>query len=367
MSFYDVIERYREFDFDKYFENVTDQDVLRSLYKDRLDDCDVLNLLSKTAEKHLEKMAQKAHKLSVQYFGKTVCLYTPMYIANYCINQCVYCSYNIKSGIKRKKLTMDEIKKEGDAISEEGFKHLLVLTGESSFHSSKEYIGEAIEILKDKFPSIGIEVYPMETEDYKYIVEKGVEGLTVYQETYDEDIYKKVHIKGPKSNYRFRLDAPERGAKAGMRTLSIGALLGLNDFRKETFFTILHGKYLKKKYPHIELAYSTPRMRPFKGCFEELVDISDKNLVQAMVCMRLFDPHAAINISTRESLEMRKHIIPLGVTKLSAGVSTDVGGHSQDEHSTSQFEINDESGVKDIEKMLKSIGYQHVFKDWERF
>lgn len=367
MSFYDVIERYRGFDFDKYFENVTDQDVLRSLSKDRLDDCDVLNLLSKTAEKHLEKMAQKAHKLSVQYFGKTVCLYTPMYIANYCINQCVYCSYNIKSGIKRKKLNMDEIKKEGDAISQEGFKHLLVLTGESSFHSSKEYIGEAIEILKDKFPSIGIEVYPMETEDYKYIVEKGVEGLTVYQETYDEYIYKKVHIKGPKSNYRFRLDAPERGAKAGMRTLSIGALLGLNDFRKETFFTILHGKYLKKKYPHIELAYSTPRMRPFKGCFEELVDISDKNLVQAMVCMRLFDPHAAINISTRESLEMRKHIIPLGVTKLSAGVSTDVGGHSQDEHSTSQFEINDESGVKDIEKMLKSIGYQHVFKDWERF
>lgn len=367
MSFYDVIERYREFDFDKYFENVTDQDVLRSLSKDRLDDCDVLNLLSKTAEKHLEKMAQKAHKLSVQYFGKTVCLYTPMYIANYCINQCVYCSYNIKSGIKRKKLNIDEIKKEGDAISQEGFKHLLVLTGESSFHSSKEYIGEAIEILKDKFPSIGIEVYPMETEDYKYIVEKGVEGLTVYQETYDEDIYKKVHIKGPKSNYRFRLDAPERGAKAGMRTLSIGALLGLNDFRKETFFTILHGKYLKKKYPHIELAYSTPRMRPFKGCFEELVDISDKNLVQAMICMRLFDPHAAINISTRESLEMRKHIIPLGVTKLSAGVSTDVGGHSQDEHSTSQFEINDESGVKDIEKMLKSIGYQHVFKDWERF
>lgn len=367
MSFYDIIKSYKNFDIDKYLENVTDYDVLRSLDKDRLDEYDLLNLLSKTAVKHLEKMAKKAHELSIQYFGKTVCLYTPMYIANYCINQCVYCSYNIGSGIKRKKLTIDEIKAEGDCISKDGFKHLLILTGESNFHSSVEYIGEAVDVLKGKFPSIGIEVYPMEVDEYKYIVDKGVDGLTVYQETYDEDVYKKVHIKGPKADYKFRLDAPERGAKAGMRNISIGALLGLNEFRRETFFTILHGKYLKKKYPYLELCYSAPRMRPFKGCYEDIVHISDVDLVQVMLCMRLFDPHAGINLSTRENIDMRKNLIPLGVTKLSAGVSTDVGGHSQCEHDTAQFKTNEDSEVKDVVSMLKSIGYQHVFKDWERF
>lgn len=367
MSFYEVINKYKEIDIDKYLENVTDDDVLRSLSKDNLDDYDILNLLSKTALNHLEAMAQKANKLTNQHFGKTISLYTPMYIANYCVNKCVYCGYNIESGIKRKKLSLEEIEVEGNCISEKGFKHLLLLTGESKIHSSVEYIGDAVEVLKDKFPSLSIEVYPMDVDEYKYIVDKGVEGLTIYQETYDEDVYKKVHIKGPKSNYNYRLDAPERGAKAGMRSISIGALLGLSEFRKETFFTILHGKYLKQKYPHIELCYSTPRMRPFKGCYEGVIDISDTDLVQAMLCMRLFDPHAGINLSTRENLNMRRNLIPLGVTKLSAGVSTDVGGHSQDEHDTAQFKTNEDSELYDVCNMLKSIGYQHVFKDWVRF
>ena len=319
MSFYDVIQSYRNFDFDNYLNNVSDVDVISSLNKDKLDEYDLLNLLSKEAVKHLELMAEKANKLSIQYFGKTVCLYTPMYIANYCINKCVYCGYNV------------------------------------------------VEALKNIFPSIGIEVYPMEIEDYKHIVDRGAEGLTVYQEVYDEAIYKKVHLKGPKSNYRFRLDAPERGAKAGMRSLSIGALLGLNDFRKETFFTLLHGQYLRNKYPKIEMSYSTPRIRPFKGCYENLIEVSDVDLVQAMICMRLFDSHAGINLSTREGISIRKNLIPLGVTKLSAGVSTDVGGHTQNEHDTAQFKISDESDIDDIKEMLKSIGYQHIFKDWERF
>ena len=367
MSFYEVIEKYRHFDFDSYFEHVTDNDVLRSMAKDKLNHEDVLNLLSPRARKHLEAMAQKASKLALQYCGKTTCLYTPIYIANYCENHCVYCGYNCHSGIKRKKLNLEEVRKERDCVADKGFKHIIVLTGESEIKSSIEYIGDAVEILSEKFPSIGIEVYPMEVEGYKHLVSKGADSLTVYQETYDEEVYKKVHIKGPKANYRFRLDAPERGAKAGMRSLSIGALLGLSDFRRDSFFSILHGEYLKTKYPHIELAYSAPRMRPFKGSFHDIVDVDDATEFQILTVMRLFDPHAALNVSSRETLDMRKHLMPLGITKLSAGVSTDVGGHSQGEHDTAQFKTNDDNSIEEVTDMLKSIGYQHVFKDWERF
>jgi 2-iminoacetate synthase len=367
MSFYEVIEKYRDFDFDNYFNNVTDADVQRSLSKDKLDHYDVLNLLSPKASDYLEDMAQKSHKLALQYMGRTVCLYTPMYIANFCINECVYCGYNIKSGIKRKKLSMDEIEKEANEIKKLGFEHILVLTGESEFHSSLEYIGEAVENISKKFASIGIEVFPMEVEGYKYLVEKGADGLTVYQETYDEEMYKKVHLKGPKSNYKFRLDALERGAKAGMRSLSLGALLGLSEFRKDAFFTILHGEYLKTKYPHVELSYSAPRIKPFKGCFEGKTSVTDADLYQIMCCMRIFDPHAALNVSTREDLEFRQHLIPLGVTKLSAEVTTNVGGHSQCETETAQFEIEDNCSLEQIGNMLNEIGYQYVFKDWVRF
>lgn len=367
MSFYDILKSYKNLDIHGYMNNVTDENILNSLQKDSLDEYDLLNLLSKKATNYLELMAQKSNKVTNQYFGKTICLYTPMYIANYCINKCVYCGYNLESGIKRKKLTMDEVKYEGEFISKEGFKHLLILTGESNIHSDVKYIGEAVEILKPNFSSIGIEVYPMDEEAYEYLVDKGVDSLTVYQEVYDEDIYKEVHIKGPKSNYKYRLDAPERGAKAGMRSLSIGALLGLNDFREETFFTLLHGKYLRNKYPHVEISYSVPRIRPFKGCYDGIEDVNNIDLVQAILCMRLFDNHGGINLSTRESLDLRKNLIPLGITKLSAGVSTDVGGHSQGSKDTSQFKISDESNVEQVKSMLHSIGYQHIFKDWERF
>ena len=262
---------------------------------------------------------------------------------------------------------MEQIKNEADYIADMGFKHILVLTGESERHSPVEYIGEAVKIISDRFASIGIEVYPMEVEGYKHLVENGADSLTVYQETYDEVVYKKVHIKGPKANFKFRLDAPERGAMAGMRSLSIGALLGLADYRKDAFFTILHGEYLKTKYPHIELSYSAPRMKPFKGSFEDINPVDDPTEFQIMTVMRLFDPHAALNVSTRENLDFRKHVMPLGVTKLSAEVTTDVGGHTLGEAGTNQFENNTDASLEEVGKMLNSIGYQYVFKDWERF
>lgn len=367
MSFYKVIDSYKNLDINSYLENVTDEDVLRSLQKNNLDEYDLLNLLSKTATKYLELMAQRANEITNRYFGKTILLYTPMYISNFCINKCVYCGYNIESNIKRKKLNIDEIYNEGLAISKDGFKHLLLLTGESKVHSNVEYIGDAVSALKGMFPSITIEVYPMDEDEYRYLSEKGVEGLTIYQEVYDENIYKNVHLKGPKSNYKYRLDAPERAAKAGIRSISIGALLGLNDFREETFFTLMHGRYIRRKYPQVDVSYSIPRIRPFKGCYENLIEVKDKDLAQAMIVMRLFDNQGGINLSTRESLGLRKNLIPLGVTKLSAGVSTNVGGHSSDGEGTEQFKISDESSVLQIKEMLKKIGYQQILKDWERF
>ncbi|MGL5314039.1 MAG: 2-iminoacetate synthase ThiH [Peptostreptococcaceae bacterium] len=366
MSFYEVIERYRDFDFNKYFDNVTSNDVLRSIQSDNLSEFDLLNLISPKAKDTLEDMAQKANKLSLNNFGRTILLYTPMYISNYCINRCSYCGYNIDNRINRKKLNQEQIEKEAMEISKLGFKHLLILTGESAHHAPTDYIKESVKTIKKYFPSIGIEIYPMTENDYKKVIDEGVDGLTVYQETYDEAVYDKVHLSGPKKDYKFRLDAPERGAKAGMRNLSIGALLGLSDFRKDAFFTALHGRYLRKKYPNIEISYSGPRIRPCEGGLKDLNEVNDSDFVQILLAYRLFEPKAGINISTRESKTFRENLIPLGVTRMSAGVSTQVGGHSLEEKGTGQFEISDESSVQSVKESIIKKGYQPIFKDWER-
>lgn len=367
MSFYSVIKEYNGFDFYKYFDSVKKADVLRSIYKKNKKPEDLLNLISPIGEKFLEEMAQEGRSLSLKYFGKTVLLYTPMYISNYCINKCSYCGYNVENKICRKKLNQKEIEKEGEAISKEGFKHILILTGESEYHTPVNYIEDSIKTLKDKFPSITLEIYPMTEDGYKRAVDAGAEGLTVYQETYDEKVYDKVHVAGPKKDYKFRLEAPERGAESGMRNISIGALLGLADFRIDAFFTAMHGRYLRSKYPHIDISYSVPRIRPCEGGLKKLNEVNDKQLVQILLAYKLFDPQGGINISTREEKSFRKNLIPLGISKMSAGVSTAVGGHSLKETGTSQFDINDESSVMEVKELIKSKGYQPIFKDWHRF
>lgn len=366
MSFYSVIEKYRGFNFEEYFKNVTDDDIKRSIYEKNLSTEDLLNLLSPKAINYLEEMAKRAQELSLKYFGRTVLLYTPMYISNYCINKCLYCGYNVDNKIVRKKLTKEEIRNEAIAIAKEGCRHLILLTGESEYHSSLEYIVDSIKIIKEYFPSITLEVYPMTVEQYSKTVEAGAEGLTIYQETYDEEVYHSVHISGPKKDYKFRLDTPERGAQAGMRTISIGALLGLADFRKDAFFTALHGDYIRRKYPKCDVTYSPPRIRPCEGGIKGLTEVSDRELVQIVLAYRLFAPQCGMNISTRENVNMRKGLIPFGVTKISAGVSTAVGGHTLEDKGTSQFDVNDESSVEDIKELIKKIGYQPILKDWER-
>lgn len=366
MSFYSILEKWKNFNFDEYFKNVSKDDVLRSLEKRNLDEYDLLNLISKKAEECLEEMATIVRDNTLKCSGRTVLLYTPMYISNHCINKCVYCGYSVGNEIERRKLTMEEIEREALEIKKEGFRELLLLTGESEYHTPVSYIKESVSILRDIFPSITIEIYPMEIKGYEEVVKEGVNGLTIYQETYDEEVYDKVHIRGPKKNFKFRLDAPERGAIAGMRSIGMGALLGLSDFRKDVFFTALHGRYLINKYPHLELSFGPPRIRPCASGFSDIKEVTDLNLVQAMLVYKLFYPQGGLNITTRENSEIRKFLVPLGVTKMSAGVSTEVGGRTLNEKGTGQFDISDESTVEEVKNLLKECGYQPIFKDWMR-
>ncbi|SHK19696.1 2-iminoacetate synthase ThiH [Paramaledivibacter caminithermalis] len=364
MSFYNEYLKLRNFDFTNFFRKTTKSDVLKVINKGSLDKYDFLTLLSHAAQSLLEEMAQKSHRLTVQNFGKTMLLYTPMYIANHCVNKCSYCGFNVTNNIIRKKLTLEEIEEEAKVISSTGLRHILILTGESNKETPVSYIVDAIKVIRKYFDAISIEIYPLTENEYKKVVDAGAESLTIYQEVYDEKIYDKVHIAGPKKNYKFRLDAPERGCKAKMRGINIGSLLGLNDWRKEAFFTGLHAEYLQNKYSDTEISVSLPRLRPHAGSFNDIYTVNDKDLVQIMLAIRLFLPRIGINISTRENQYLRDNLIPLGVTKMSAGVSTEVGGHSSKTKSDSQFEISDKRSVEEIRRVLLARGYQPVFKDW---
>lgn len=366
MSVYEYIEDNNNFNFYEALDKVTDEDVIRVLNKRKLSQKDFLVLISDKAEVYLEDMAQKANTLTRQYFGNTVLLYTPLYLANYCVNKCAYCGYNYDNEIHRKKLTMEEIEEEAKAISAKGFKHILYLTGESPKDTPTDYIVDAAKILRKYFHSVAIEVYPMTEEDYRKTVESGVDSLTVYQEVYDEKIYDKVHIAGPKKNYKFRLDALERGCKAGMRNVNMAPLLGLNEWKIEVYKMMLHGMYLRKKYPEVEVGFSFPRIRPCVGGYNDLQEVSDKELVRAITAMRIMFPNCTLNISTRERQGFRDNLIPLGINKISAGVSTAIGGHTmaKEESGEVQFDISDGRDENEIKSMLRNIGYEPIFKDW---
>lgn len=364
MSFYQELQKYQAFDYEKYFNRVTESDVMAAIAKERLTSLDFLTLLSPAAGKCLEAMAVKAHQLTLQYFGRTILLYTPLYLANYCVNQCVYCGFRHSNVLERKKLTLAEVEAEAAIIAATGLKHILILTGESRKDSPVSYIRNCVEVLKKYFSSISIEIYPLETAEYRELVAAGAEGLTIYQEVYDEDIYLELHPAGPKRNYRYRLDAPERGCQAGMRSVNVGALLGLNDWRKEAFATGLHADYLQRQYPDTEVSMSPPRMRPHLGGYEPRVIVSDKNLVQYVLAFRLFMPRSGLTLSTRENAVLRDNMVKLGVTKMSAGTNTAVGGRSQQE-TTGQFEISDGRSVAEVAAMLYGQGYQPVYKDWQ--
>lgn len=363
-EFYDVLLKWDNFDFDNFFETVTENDVINAINKDKLSEFDFLTLLSPIAQNYIEDMAQKAHNITLQHFGNAKLLYAPLYLANYCSNECVYCGFNCKNQITRKKLDFNEVRKEAQAIYDLGIRNILVLTGESRAKSPVSYIGECIKIIKEKFPSIGIEVYELSIEEYQELVDCGADSFCMYQETYDREVYKAVHLSGPKANFKYRLEAPSRACEAGMRSVNIGALLGLSKWRKDFFFTGLHADFLQNQYPSVEISVSPPRMRPHVGDYQPAEIVEDIDIVQIITAYRLFMPRGGISVSTRENSDFRDNLLPIGVTKISAESSTEVGGYAEKNISTAQFDISDERTVKEVEQMLIQKGYQPVYRDW---
>ena len=367
MSYYDILLKYKDLPSEKILRGLSPQTVERSIHDDAQDPERLLALLSPAAEEFLEPMAQTAHALTLQNFGRTIQLYTPMYLSNFCENECAYCGFNTKNKMPRRTLTLSEVEKEAAFIASTGIEHLLILTGDSKARSPISYIKECLGVLKKHFSSISSEIYALTEEEYAGLASSGIDGLTLYQETFDENVYDRVHKSGPKKDYRFRLDAPERAARGGMRAVNIGALLGLSDWRREVFFLGLQARYLQDRYGDVEIGVSLPRLRPHIGKFKDVIPTTDKNITQIIMALRLFLPRLGITLSTRESAILREHLLPLGITRMSAGSTTSVGGHTlaaPGEQDASQFEISDPRNVEEIKSMLVSKGYQPVLKDW---
>ncbi len=367
MSYSDILLKYKDLPFEKIFHELSPQEVERSIASGTQEPERLLALLSPTAEGFLESMAQKAHALTLQHFGRTIQLYTPMYLSNFCENECAYCGFNARNKMPRRTLTLEEVEKEAAFIASTGIEHLLILTGDSRTKSSPAYIKECLSVLKKYFSSISAEIYALSEEEYADLVRSGIDGLTLYQETYDEAVYERVHRSGPKKDFIFRLDAPERAARSGMRNVNVGVLLGLSDWRKEVFLMGLHAQYLQDHFGDVETGASLPRLRPHAGDFKEMTEVSNANIAQIIVALRLFLPRLGIALSTRESAGLREDLLPLGITRMSAGSTTRVGGHtiaSPEEENAPQFEIADPRDVDAMKAMLVAKGYQPVLKDW---
>lgn len=366
MSFYEILEKYEGIDLDGCFQRQDRARIDRIVDSMDLSEKDLMSLLSPDADGFLETMAQKAHETSLKYFGKTIQLYTPLYLSDHCDNKCVYCGFNSGNDMRRRTLSLEEVKNEAEFIALSGLKHVLILTGGSRKEAPVSYIKECVNILKKYFSSISIEIYALRQEEYAELIGEGVDGITIYQEVYDREVYGQMHPEGPKRDYMFRIDAPERALAAGMRTANIGALLGLNDWRKEVFFTGLHAKYLQDKFSDAEISISLPRIRPQVSNFQAVSEVTDRNIVQIITALRIFLPRVGITLSTRESSFLRDNLLPLGVTKMSAGSTTKVGGHTigHGTEDVEQFKIYDKRNVSEMKEFLKSRGYQPVLKDW---
>ena len=319
-----VIRAMEEYDYTRY----TASDVKRALEKEYLSPDDFGALLSPAAEPFLEQMARRATKETQKHFGNSVLLFTPLYISNYCENYCIYCGFNCKNKIRRAKLDEDGIRREMEAIAKTGMEEVLILTGESKKMSDVKYIGRACEIAHEYFKNVGVEVYPMNTDEYAYIHKCGADYVTVFQETYDSERYEQLHLAGHKRVFPYRLNAQERAVRGGMRGVAFAALLGLSDFRKDAFAVGNHAYLIQRKYPHAEISFSCPRLRPIINNDKiNPKDVHEKQLLQVMCAYRIFMPFAGITISTRERAGFRDHVIGMCATKISAGVSTGIGSH----------------------------------------
>lgn len=358
-----VVEAMEAYDYQSY----TARDVMRALNKENRGPEEFKALLSPAAEPFLEEMARMATEETRKHFGNSVYLFTPLYISNYCENYCIYCGFNCHNKIRRARLDEAQIKREMKAIADTGLEEILILTGESRTKSDIKYIGEACKLARKHFRMVGLEVYPMNSEDYAYLHECGADYVTVFQETYNSDKYETLHLAGHKRVFPYRFNAQERALKGGMRGVAFAALLGLDDFRKDAFATGMHAWLLQRKYPHAEISFSCPRLRPIvNNASINPKDVHEKELLQVMCAYRLFMPFAGMTISTRERAGFRDHVIGLAATKISAGVSTGIGSHAEDgeEQGDDQFEIADGRNVEEIVNAIKKRGLQPVMNDY---
>lgn len=364
-----VLKEMKNYDSTKY----TAKDVKNALEHETCSIEDFKALLSPAAEPFLEQMAQRARLETSKHFGNTVYLFTPLYIANYCENYCVYCGFNCYNHIHRMKLSMEQIEREMKVIADSGMEEILILTGESRGQSDVHYIGEACKLARKYFRMVGLEIYPVNTEEYRYLHECGADYVTVFQETYDADKYETLHLMGHKRVWPYRFDAQERALRGGMRGVAFSALLGLSDFRKDALASALHVYYLQRKYPHAEMSLSCPRLRPIINNDKiNPLDVHEKQLCQILCAYRIFLPFVGITVSSRESAQFRNGIVKIAATKVSAGVSTGIGDHeskysgkeSQDEKGDEQFEIDDNRSFDTMYQDMESQGLQPVLNEY---
>ncbi len=323
-------------------------------------------LISPAATPYLEQMAQLSHQLTKKRFGKTIQLFAPMYLSNECNNICTYCGFSLDNKIKRKALTASEILQEINAIKRHGFNHILLVTGESNHTVHVDYFLKALEIIKPHFANISLEVQPLSQDEYAQLRCAGIYSVLVYQETYHKEKYKEYHLKGKKSNFYYRLETPDRIGHAGMHKIGLAVLLGLEDWRTDSFFCAMHLDYLQKTYWQTKYSIAFPRIRPAEGVDISNYHINDKELVQLLCAYRLLNEEVEISISTRESALFRDHLIKLGATTMSAGSKTNPGGYSVDEDSLEQFEISDERTPEQVASVISASGYEPVWKDWDK-
>jgi len=367
MSFQQLFDQHNWEEVEQRIYASTDNDVRRALSKTKRDLNDFAALISPAAAPYLEQMAQMSHALTQKRFGKTIQLYAPMYLSNECNNICTYCGFSLDNKIRRKTLNPAEIEQEMAVIKEMGFNHILLVTGEANYTVNIHYFKKAVAQVKKHFANISIEVQPLSEEEYKELHELGVYSILVYQETYHRDVYKEYHPKGKKSNFDFRLETPDRCGKAGIHKIGLGVLLGLEDWRTDSFFNALHIDYLQKTYWQSKYSVSFPRLRPAEGIIEPNFVMEDRDLLQLICAYRIWNEDLEISISTRENEKFRNNVIPLGVTTMSAGSKTNPGGYSTEPESLEQFEVSDERPVDVIADLIRSKGYEAVWKDWSYF
>lgn len=365
-SFNEVFEYYNWDDTKASIYDKTAADVERALNNTQRNLEDFKALISPTALPYLEDMAQISQRLTLDRFGRVVQMYIPLYLSNECNNICTYCGFSYDNKVRRRTLNPMEIMQEVAVIKGMGYDHVLLVTGEASQTVHTDYFKKVLDLISPHFSHISMEVQPLDVADYETLIPHGLNTVLVYQETYHQDDYRKHHPKGKKSNFLYRLETPDRLGQAGIHKMGLGVLIGLEDWRTDSFFTALHLSYLEKQYWQSKFSISFPRLRPFSGGLEPKVVMNDRELVQLICAYRLFNSEVELSISTRETQEFRNQVIKLGITAISAGSKTNPGGYEVEPQSLEQFEISDERSAQEIAAMIRKQGYEPIWKDWDR-